>query len=301
MPLGRQIAAKRPDQPEDPNDPAYDWSQYDASIMNAAQTQDPGDLHRSGHPALGERRRRSANRAPKKGLDLQRFALRGGQALQRQLQAPRRARPLPAVRRWLAWNEPNSPVFLPAAVGAARKKRNIPFVAPGRATQICNGDLRRASTRRTSRRDRRPAAPPTRTATTRRGARRPSIAPLTFLAALHKYGLRQLRRLRPPSVLRKPEPGADDAPIRGTSSIRLGEPRPADEAADPALREQEPVDHRVRLPDQAAGQALRRHVFEAGQVPEAGVHDRAEEPADHADVLVPAPRRDAHLTAGSPA
>ena len=42
-----------------------------------------------------------------------------------------------------------------------------------------------------------------------------------------------------------------------------------------ALREQADLDHRVRLPDESARPALRRHLRQAGALPQAGVRDRA--------------------------
>src|SRR5262249_55182729 len=48
---------------------------------------------------------------------------------------------------------------------------------------------------------------------------------------------------------------------------------------------------RVRLPDEPARPALRRLVREAGALSQAGLRDRAEEPADPDDAVVPAPGR----------
>ena len=59
------------------------------------------------------------------------------------------------------------------------------------------------------------------------------------------------------------------------------------------------MDHRVRLPDQAARPELRRQLGQAGAVPDQGLRDRPPEPADHADALVPAPGREPGSRAGS--
>jgi hypothetical protein len=104
------VATASPASPADPADPAYDWSAYDRTVRAAAAhgiavmfTILGTPTWESGSPAW--------NRAPRAGSDLRDFALaaatRYGGAY-----APAGADPLPRVRYWTAWNEPNSPVFL---------------------------------------------------------------------------------------------------------------------------------------------------------------------------------------------
>src|SRR5262249_55048326 len=60
---------------------------------------------------------------------------------------------------------------------------------------------------------------------------------------------------------------------------------------DQVLRQEADLDHRVRLPDQSARLVLRRLLGQAGDLPDAGVRHRPQEPTHHADALVPPPRR----------
>ena len=63
------------------------------------------------------------------------------------------------------------------------------------------------------------------------------------------------------------------------------------DASCAAVRAAPSLDHRVRLPDEPARQGVRRLLGEAGALPDAGVRDRAQEPAHRHDALVPRPRR----------
>ena len=58
-----------------------------------------------------------------------------------------------------------------------------------------------------------------------------------------------------------------------------------------ALGQEAALAHRVRLPDEPAGQDVRRLVLEAGALPQAGVRDRAQEPERRHDAVVPAQGR----------
>ena len=184
---------------------------------------------------------------------------------------------LPAVRDWLAWNEPNNPVFLTPQykrVGAQlgdRRARSTTRRSATRSTTAC--------TRRSSPSERvacggtapRGNNNPTSCAAVRLAARVPpggrSGGLVTFDAwAHHPYYADPVR-------------DADEQPHRRTARRRrrstLGNIDDADHAGDAALRQQADLDHRVRLPDEPARPDLRRLVGEAGDLPHAGVRDRA--------------------------
>ena len=112
-----------------------------------------------------------------------------------------------------------------------------------------------------------------------------------------------LRRLRAQSVSRRRRRGVADVRAEGQDEAAHTDRQHqhAARAGLQVLRTEAPVDHRVRLPDQPAGQALRRLVREAGAVPDAGVRDRPQEPAHRHDALVPRARRAERQAAGSPA
>jgi hypothetical protein len=104
------VAARRPRNAADPDDSAYDWRIYDRAVNYAAQygmkvvfTIDvtPGWAN----DGAGE------NSAPRDASDLRAFA--NAAAVRYSGTHPGRdGRALPAVRMWIAWNEPNNPVFL---------------------------------------------------------------------------------------------------------------------------------------------------------------------------------------------
>ena len=130
------IATRRPAQPTDPADPAYDWSRYDRVVQNAAKNKIQVLFTIVRHAEVGQRQ--AEGHEPRAAEDGRPALLRarGGQALQRLVQARRTASTLPPVRKWLAWNEPNNPVFLRpqwAKVGrrcaAVKKHHCVRFVA----------------------------------------------------------------------------------------------------------------------------------------------------------------------------
>jgi hypothetical protein len=105
------VARRRPDVASDPEDPAYNWTAVDNVVQQAADNRIAVLAAIYGTPRWAGRAR---NRIPRRMTDLRLFAhaaakrysgtyrIGEGETEQR----------LPAIRRWLAWNEPNNPVFL---------------------------------------------------------------------------------------------------------------------------------------------------------------------------------------------
>jgi hypothetical protein len=105
------VARRRPDIASDPEDPAYNWTAVDNVVQQAADNRIAVLAAIYGTPRWAGRAR---NRIPRRITDLRLFAhaaakrysgtyrIGEGETEQR----------LPAIRRWLAWNEPNNPVFL---------------------------------------------------------------------------------------------------------------------------------------------------------------------------------------------
>jgi hypothetical protein len=119
------VARRRPVKPADPADPAYNWTAVDRMIDEADKRNIRVMLAIYGTPRWAGRAR---NRLPRRALDLRLFAtaaaLRysGTYTVQPEENEPERT--LPSVRHWLAWNEPNNPVFLrPQWKMVARKWR----------------------------------------------------------------------------------------------------------------------------------------------------------------------------------
>jgi len=210
------IAPTRPRHPMDPNDPAYDWSQYDTFVENAHQHKIQVVFSVWGTPRWANGGQKP-NRAPKVALDLQKFAYAAAKRYSGTFTPTGATTALPSVRRWLAWNEPNSPVFLQPQ-WQHTKSRNIPVAAIAyvhictaiwtgvhathlKETVACGGTDPNGNNKA-------------------RGIR-PSIAPLTFLAALHRYGLRHFDVYDHHPYYGSPQQTPATVP-RGTSSIRLG-------------------------------------------------------------------------------
>ena len=120
-----QVARRRPARPANPADPAYNWTAVDA-VVDAAKAKGIRVLLAiNGTPRWAGPAR---NRVPRRALDLRLFAtaaaLRysGTYTVKGEENEPERT--LPAVRHWLAWNEPNNPIFLrPQWKMVARKWR----------------------------------------------------------------------------------------------------------------------------------------------------------------------------------
>jgi hypothetical protein len=99
------VAKRRPVDATDPSDPAYDWSLYDRTVNYAAQYKIKLLFSVYGTPRW-ENGHATANYAPKKFTDLENFAYAAATRYAGDFPAED-GRPLPAVRYWTAWNEPN--------------------------------------------------------------------------------------------------------------------------------------------------------------------------------------------------
>jgi hypothetical protein len=107
------IARRRPAAPANPADPAYNWTAVDRIVSQAALNKVRVLATIYGTPRWAGR---AVNRLPRRMTDLRLFAhaaarrYSGTYRVKTEENEP--ARTLPAVRHWLAWNEPNNPVFL---------------------------------------------------------------------------------------------------------------------------------------------------------------------------------------------
>ncbi len=104
------VAARRPASATNPADPAYDWSLYDRTVDYAAQTGVHVLFSVYGTPGWANGGK-GMNVAPKRAVDLRNFALAAAKRYSGTYKAPD-GTILPAVKEWLAWNEPNNPIFL---------------------------------------------------------------------------------------------------------------------------------------------------------------------------------------------
>jgi hypothetical protein len=192
------VAKSRPADPTDPGDPAYDWSIYDRLVLYATQNDIKvvfSILFTPGWANGGKAR----NVAPKNFKDLQNFAYAAAERYsgiwtppkwQQDPNNPTTAQPLPKVTRWTAWNEPNNPIWLVPQYKRVGKAWRVESAF--QYAKICNAIYNGIHTPGL-------ALPGEQVACGVTGPKgndaptttRPSVDPLTFLSAAHKYGMKK--------------------------------------------------------------------------------------------------------------
>jgi hypothetical protein len=180
------VATRRPANPTNPNDPAYNWTLYDRTVNYAAQSGEHVLLSIYGTPSWANGGKKM-NVAPKNAIDLRNFALAAARRYSGSWTGTD-GRILPPVKEWLAWNEPNNPIFLtPQYRRGANRKWIIQSAAD--YARICNAVYTGVHSA---------FVPNERVAcggTAPRGnnnpsSSRPSVAPIAFLEAAKKAGLK---------------------------------------------------------------------------------------------------------------
>jgi len=107
---GIRVATRKPKRPADPNDPAYNWDTYDRTVRFAVVNGIIPVFSILGTPPWANKAK-GWNVAPSSVRDLRLFAV----AAQRRYSGEfvnADGVTLPRVSLWMAWNEPNNPVFL---------------------------------------------------------------------------------------------------------------------------------------------------------------------------------------------
>ncbi|MDP9491365.1 MAG: glycosyl hydrolase [Actinomycetota bacterium] len=183
-----EVAKRKPLRPADPADKAYNWTGFDRMVGYAARYRIKVVMAIVGTPrwANGGKAR---SYPPKRMLDLRNFAyaaaLRYSGSYTESEDVD--AKPLPAVRHWLAWNEPNNPVFLRPQY--KRVKGGWRVESAYQYARICNAI--QAGIRATVLNGEKIACG----VTAPRGNNSPSsarasVSPLAFIRALKRYGAR---------------------------------------------------------------------------------------------------------------
>jgi hypothetical protein len=107
---GITVATRKPKRPADPNDPAYNWDTYDRTVRFSIVNGIIPIFSIVGTPPWANAAK-GWNVAPTNARDLQNFAA----AAQKRYSGTfvnADGVVLPRVSLWMAWNEPNNPVFL---------------------------------------------------------------------------------------------------------------------------------------------------------------------------------------------
>jgi hypothetical protein len=182
-----EIATSEPANPTDPADPAYDWNGFDQTVIDAKANNIQVLFTIYGTPAWAQGKAKGVNRAPRRMASLRYFATAAAARYSGTFERED-GTTLPAVHKWLAWNEPNNPLFLQPQWAKVGKGRFYPVGAKtyvGICTAIWTGIHATEL----------PGENVACGATAPRGNNsgkniRPSISPLAFLKDLKHYGLR---------------------------------------------------------------------------------------------------------------
>jgi hypothetical protein len=105
------VAKRRPTDAADPADPAYNWTAVDHVVTQAGKNKIRVLAAIFGTPRWAGT---AKNRLPRRVTDLRLFAFAAATRYSGTFEVGEgdTLQTLPAVRNWLAWNEPNNPVFL---------------------------------------------------------------------------------------------------------------------------------------------------------------------------------------------
>jgi hypothetical protein len=128
------VARAHPSLATNPKDPVYDWGLYDRVVRNAARYKIKILFSITATPKWENAA--GVNRAPRDALDLQRFAYAAARRYSGTFKPSSDSPALPAVRLWLAWNEPNNPVDLYPQYRRVGKRYVIQSAAD--YARICN-------------------------------------------------------------------------------------------------------------------------------------------------------------------
>jgi hypothetical protein len=210
------VAKSRPAHPQDPSDPAYDWAVYDRAVRYAAQNRIQVMMTILFVPrwANGGRAR---NIPPRNYTDLRNFAYAAATRYSGHY-IPNTDNfdetYLPAVRYWLAWNEPNNPNWLQQSVGGR-------FVSPRSYARICTAIWQGVHFTNFA------AEKVGCGATGPRGnnqprSRRPSLAPLDFMRLTRRAGLRNLDAYAHHPYYGKPSETPTTKPNPRAKAVTLG-------------------------------------------------------------------------------
>ena len=181
------VANRKPFDGSDPADPAYNWGLYDRLVSFASQYGVRILFSIYGSPSWANGGR-SLNHAPNASA-LHDFAFAAATRYSGSYPVPDGSgRLLPAVRLWLAWNEPNNPVFLSPQYRRVSGKWQIQSAAA--YAKICAAVFSGVhDTEYTCETVTCGATGPR--GNNQPGSSRASVSPIAFLQALKKAGLRR--------------------------------------------------------------------------------------------------------------
>ena len=188
------VANKKPSSGANPGDPAYNWSLYDRLDRYAASAGIELLLSIVGTPSWANGNA-GDNHAPTSFATLQTFATAAAKrysgtyvppAAQQDSSLAGPTEPLPAIKLWTAWNEPNNPVFLVPQYTKANGKWIVESAY--NYARICNAvyaGIHAVSGEKVACGVTDPKG------NDFAGSSRASVDPLSFLIAAHQYGMKK--------------------------------------------------------------------------------------------------------------
>ncbi len=181
---GIRVSTSKPRRPADPNDRAYNWDTYDRTVRFAVVNGIEPVFSIIGTPPWANRAR-GWNVAPTNARDLRLFA---AAAQKRYSGTFKNAEgiTLPRVSLWMAWNEPNNPVFLKPQY--RRTGRSWTIQSGRDYAKICNAVVQGIKSVQRSSKVACGATGPR--GNNNPNSSRPSVSPLPFLRAMKAGGAR---------------------------------------------------------------------------------------------------------------
>ena len=184
------VARRRPTRAADPADAAYNWTAVDKMVTEADKKNIRVLFAIYGTPRWAGR---AANRLPRRITDLRLFATAAARRYSGTYTVKESEneleRTLPAVRHWLAWNEPNNPVFLRPQWKMVKRKWRVQ--AAYDYAKICSAIWSGVHATRLAGEKVACGATGPRGNDAPRSSR-PSTSPLVFMAWLRRAGLRRM-------------------------------------------------------------------------------------------------------------
>jgi len=211
-----EVAKRRPENARNPLDPAYEWGAYDAFVKRSAESRIKVvfSIVRTPTWAIAAREKKRGNRAPARMKDLQDFANAAAKRYSGSFRPNPEGDALPAVRFWLAWNEPNNPIFLfPQFRFIGGRYRPV---SPAVYAKMCNAIW--SGVHQTGLRGEKVACGVTAPRGNNSGAQpRSSLSPIPFLRGMRKAGARFDAYAHHPYYGHRTESPRTRPPLRGTA------------------------------------------------------------------------------------
>ena len=177
------VASRRPANASSSSDPAYDWSTYDRTVRYSAAFGLKPIFTVLGTPSWANGNR-GWNKAPTSGADLKAFVTAAARRYNGSFRLPDGTRG--RVASWIAWNEPNNPVFLKPQF--VRTSNRWVIQSAKDYARICNAVVAGAKLANPSNKVACGVTSPR--GNNQPGTARSSVSPLAFLRAMYLAGAR---------------------------------------------------------------------------------------------------------------